>query len=168
MQQRTFLFGYDHLMYPEGANECGMHQWYRQRDFHPCKLVGFKRGAYLEWALRRYYSAIPSAEDYILGTVFEIHTEHDLYALLKLKMVINCDPRGIGPAYMFTDVTNLVQFDVPPSAKVMALIHPEYKHPEDGQLDKDYQQRVWNGIQIHGQKFVKEFLLTGGRQSIKG
>lgn len=160
--QETYFFGYGSLMFPEGTNGRGMKYLYMDSDFHVVKLMGFERGAYLDWASRRYYSIKPNQDKHVMGTLVGIADEEDLNALLINELAL---PKTLTKsAYDIADVTKLIEgFTVPSEVRVLTLVHPDKTEATDGELYAWYQQFVWRHIQRYGKNFVKDFLATGGR-----
>lgn len=160
--QKTYFFGYGSLMFPEGTNGRGMKYCYNDKDFHVANLIGFDRGAYLEYSDRRYYSLKQNPTGRVVGTLLRIHDEEDLEALLINEMA---HPRsGLVPVYDVADVGVLIEgFEIPSDFRVLTLVHPEKTELTEGALYAWYQQFVWKYIQRYGKNFVEEFLATGGR-----
>ena len=155
--KRLFFFGYGSLMYPHGINGRGMNYQYVWEDIHKAKLDGFSRGMiaqYLDWL---FYGIKKDKNSSINGTLMEIHSRHDLEALLRNEGALGY----ANPTYKVEDITNSItcqSLDLD-NSKVLTLINNKIG---EGSHYPNYTEHVYHGIQKHGEEFIEEFLQTGG------
>ena len=157
---RTFFFGYGSLMYPSGINGRGMRYKYDWKDLAPATLFGYKRDMSARLYTHNYYGLVPSKNNRANGIVFEIHTEHDLKELLVNEFA--AEVWGHTGRELLYNVENIsAKIEPQFEGKVLVLVSIEDRSGY-GKVAESYVRHVYNGIQPWGEKFVEEFLKTGG------
>ena len=89
LPEKCMFFGYGSLMYYHGINGRGMLHTYRSNDeLFPVLVKGLKRSMSAEavvnihGTLARFYSVDINKNSKVFGMLFDVHTLHDLQALL--------------------------------------------------------------------------------------
>lgn len=160
MFKPTYFFGYGSLMYPRGLNCRGIRHHYTWKDLSIARLADYERGMSAFFGGRNFYGILPKKGSNLNGIVFRMPDWFSHRSLLVTEGATGA--YGDARTYIPVDVADkIVGWKVPKGFRVITLVCPSDKTGL-GEVQSWYAQEVWNGIQHWGEKFVEEFVKTGG------
>lgn len=156
----VYVFGYGSLLYPSGWRSRFMKR--PPKELITTNLSGFERGPFGLYGFTNFYGIIRTKGKHLNGIVAHIKSPTDYYNLMLSEFVV-----GLHQAanYRIVDVTEEIDLNLPKRV----IIHTVTNRPinrtkilTSAPSSGYYDSVIRNIKKFHTEKFVRDFLNTGG------